>query len=76
MVPFRYNEPLDSVEQVKETGIPFQPLDGTVMVWLAESDPRPIMVEMVKSGQGGNWLLLGLLVIEAVYEILNADSSA
>ena len=53
-VQFRYNDPLDTVEQVKETGIPFQPLDGTVMVWLAESDPRPIMVEMVKSGQGGN----------------------
>ena len=54
--PYRYSIPLDNVQQVLDSGMTFSPLAGTVMVWGAETDPRPVMSEIVGSSQGGNWL--------------------
>ena len=48
---FRYSEPLDTVQQMRDSGITFSPLAGTVMVWLAESDPRAVMKE-IRAEQG------------------------
>lgn len=53
--PFRYSEPLDTVQQMLDSGITFSPLAGTVMVWLAETDPRAEMKE-IRAKQGGYWL--------------------
>ena len=51
----RYNDPIDTVEQMRESGLPFYIMDHTVMVWLAATDPRDV-VKSINSEQGGNWL--------------------
>ena len=53
---FRYNDPIDTVEQMRDSGLPFYIMDGTVMVWLAATDPRDV-VRSINSEQGGPWLL-------------------
>ena len=49
---FRYNDPIDTVEQMRDSGLPFYIMDGTVMVWLAATDPRDV-VKSINSQQGG-----------------------
>ena len=46
---------------MRDSGITFSPLAGTVMVWLAETDPRSVMKEIMAE-QGGNWLLFQVKV--------------
>ena len=41
------------MQQIRDSGMTFSPLAGTVMVWVAETDPRPVMSEIVGSDQGG-----------------------
>ena len=53
-IPLRYTDPIDTVEQMRESGLPFYIMDGTVMVWLAATDPRDV-VRGINSEQGGNW---------------------
>ena len=54
---FRYNDPIDTVEQMRDSGLPFYIMDGTVMVWLAKTDPRDV-VKRINSEQGGHLLCL------------------
>ena len=55
--PLRYNDPIDTVEQMHESGLPFYIMDHTVMVWLAATDPREV-VKSINSEQGGILLFL------------------
>ena len=56
----RYSEPLDTVQQIRDSGMTFSPLAGTVMVWLAETDPRAVMAE-IRAEQGWIWLSLRVI---------------
>ena len=40
LINIRYTEPLETMDQLVESGLPFYVLGGSVMVWLAKSDPR------------------------------------
>ena len=40
LVTIRYTEPLDTVDQMVESGLPFYVLGGTVLEWLSKTDPR------------------------------------
>ena len=40
MVNIRYTQPLETIDQMVESGMEFYVLGGTVMEWLTWSDPR------------------------------------
>ena len=56
LVAIRYNEPIDTIKQMVDSGLPFGVLERSALAVLAESDPREEMKilkgrrEMVKFG--------------------------
>ena len=52
------------MQQIRDSGITFSPLAGTVMVWIAETDPRPVMSEIVGSEQGGIWQRDNIFILQ------------
>ena len=46
LVNIRYPEPLDTMEQMEQSGIPFYCLGNTSLVWLVKTDPRPLGVKL------------------------------
>ena len=40
LVTIHYTEPLDTIDQMIESGLPFYIPGGTVVVWLVKTDPR------------------------------------
>ena len=42
LINIRYPNPLDTMIQMEESGIPFYCLGNTVLCWLAKTDPRPV----------------------------------
>ena len=51
---------------MRESGLPFYIMDGTVMVWLAATDPRDV-VKSINSEQGGYWLLLIIIIDQIMF---------
>ena len=40
LVAIRYDEPLDTIDQMVESGLPFGILENSAIEWLAKTDPR------------------------------------
>ena len=40
LITIRYTEPLDTIDQMVESGLPFYVPAGTVYVWASKTDPR------------------------------------
>ena len=40
LVTIRYTEPLDTIDQMVESGLPFYILGGFSLLWLTKTDPR------------------------------------
>ena len=40
LVTIQYTEPLDTIDQMVESGLPFYIPKGSALVWLAKTDPR------------------------------------
>ena len=43
LIPIRYEKTLDTIEDLDNSDLPFVIPGGTVLEWLAASDPRPAM---------------------------------
>ena len=43
LIPIRYEQLIDTIDDLDQSGLPFMIPGGTVLVWLAASDPRPAM---------------------------------
>ena len=43
LIPIRYEKTLDTIEDLDKSGLQLMIPGGTVLVWLAASDPRPAM---------------------------------
>ena len=41
-----YSEPLDTMAQMEQSGLPFYCLGNTVVCWLAKTDPRPLGIKL------------------------------
>ena len=48
LINIRYPNPLDTMIQMEESGIPFYCLGNTSLVWLAKTDPRPLGIKLNK----------------------------
>ena len=40
LTTIRYEEPIDTIRQMVDSGLPFYVLGGTAMEWLSKTDPR------------------------------------
>ena len=48
LISIRYTEPLDTMIQMEQSGIPFYCLGNTALCWLAKTDPRDVGIELNK----------------------------
>ena len=48
LIKIRYTEPLDTITQMEQSGIPFYCLGNTALCWLARTDPRDAVVKLTK----------------------------
>ena len=46
LITIRYTEPLDTMIQMEQSGIPFYCLGNTVLCWLAKNDPRDVAMKL------------------------------
>ena len=46
LVTIRYTEPLDTMIQMEQSGIPFYCLRNTITCWLAKTDPRDVGIKL------------------------------
>ena len=46
LITIRYTMPLDSIDQMVQSGLPFYVLGNTVMEWLSETDPRNSVMQL------------------------------
>ena len=46
LITIRYTVPLDSIDQMVESGLPFYVLGNTVMEWLSQTDPRNSVMQL------------------------------
>ena len=50
LIPIRYEKTLDAIEDLDKSGLRVLIPAGTVIEWLAASDPRPSMKRIFKRG--------------------------
>ena len=43
LVAIRYDDPIDTIHQMVESGLPFGVLENSAIEWLAKTDPRDTM---------------------------------
>ena len=46
LIAISYSEPIDTIEQMVDSGLPFYVPDGTILVWLAKTDPRDMVKKL------------------------------
>ena len=46
MVNILYTQPLETIDQMVESGMPFYVLGGTAMEWLSKTDPRENVMKL------------------------------
>ena len=48
LIPIRYEKQIDTIQDLDQSGLPFLIPSGTVLQWLAGTDPRPPMQNIFK----------------------------
>ena len=46
LIKIHYEDPLDTIEQMVESGLPFYALAGTACVWVTKTDPRDTVKQL------------------------------